>query len=283
MVRLRQCVSKKIVGPGVYAASRTPDRRPFAQLSPGTPRGHDACLPDGYRAAIFGASGGIGGALVDALCEDPRCSRVFALARRAGAEATQPRITSIRFDLEDEASIAQAASEMRQDGALHLVVVATGMLHDGPLQPEKSGRALRPETLARAFAINATGPAIIARHLLPVLSRTEKAVFAALSARVGSISDNHLGGWHAYRASKASLNMLVRTFAIELARTHPAAVCIALHPGTVETALSKPFLANAAGAKRPENAAAQLLRVIDTVTPNLSGHLIGWDGVEIQP
>jgi NAD(P)-dependent dehydrogenase (short-subunit alcohol dehydrogenase family) len=240
-------------------------------------------LPQGYRAAVFGASGGVGGALVRALCADPRCARVHAGARSAARGFANAAVRPFAFDLEDEASIADAAAEMAREGPLHLVVIATGILHEGPLQPEKTWRSLRPENFARAFAVNTIGPAIVAKHLLPCLARSERAVFAALSARVGSISDNRLGGWHAYRASKAALNMLVRNFAIELARINRAAVCVALHPGTVETPLSAPFRRQVGNLLTPEGSARRLLGVIDAVRPEQSGRVFGWDGEEILP
>ncbi len=198
-------------------------------------------------------------------------------------DLASPKLSHFSFDLEDEPSIAEAAAVISREGAIHLVVVATGILHEGALQPEKTWRSLRPETLARAFAINTIGPAIIAKHLLASLSKTEKAVFAILSARVGSISDNRLGGWHAYRASKAALNMLVRTFAIELARSNRSAACVALHPGTVSTTLSAPFQAGVTNLLTPAISIQKLLTVIDGLTPDQSGRLFGWDGAEILP
>jgi NAD(P)-dependent dehydrogenase (short-subunit alcohol dehydrogenase family) len=240
-------------------------------------------LPQGYRAAVFGASGGVGGAFVRALCADPRCARVHAGARRPERDLVGPTLRPFAFDFEHERSIADAAAEISRDGPLHLIVVATGILHGDSVQPEKTWRSLHPDALARVFAVNTIGPAIVAKHMLPCLSRTEKAVFAALSARVGSISDNRLGGWHAYRASKAALNMLVRTFAIELARSNRSAVCVALHPGTVSTALSAPYRGGVANLLAPETSARNLLSVIDALTPEQSGRLFGWDGEEILP
>lgn len=238
-------------------------------------------LPDGYRAAVFGASGGVGGALVRALCADPRCARIQAGSRRPAADSDSPALRRFAFDLEQEASIIDAAAEISREGPLHLVVIATGILHQPSIQPEKTWRSLDPATLGRVFTLNTIGPAIVAKHMLPCLSRTEKAVFAALSARVGSISDNRLGGWHAYRASKAALNMLIRNFAIELGRNNRSAVCVALHPGTVDTALSAPYRAGVGNLLTPESSARKLLGVIDTLTPEQSGRVFAWDGAEI--
>ena len=163
------------------------------------------------------------------------------------------------------------------------MIVATGLLHDADLAPEKSLRALDAEDLARAFAINTIGPALVAKHLLPVLPRQGKAVFAVLSARVGSIADNRTGGWYGYRASKAALNQVVRTLAIELRRTRPDAIVVALHPGTVATSLSAPFRDGITPGRRltPDVAAGRLLDVIETLAPADSGGFIAWDGAPI--
>ena len=227
-------------------------------------------------AAIFGASGGIGRALCDALIE--RGVTVWA-GSRAGdtvAEGVRP----FRFDLTDEDSMAVAAETMRDDPP-DLVIVATGILTltDGT-GPERSFKALDGAAMAEIFALNTIGPALIAKHMLPLLPRDRRCAFAALSARVGSIGDNRLGGWHSYRASKAALNMLVRNFAIEVGRTHKQAVVAALHPGTVDTALSKPFQGNVPDGQltEPKEAAANLLEVIDGLRPEDSGGHFDWKG-----
>ncbi len=189
------------------------------------------------------------------------------------------RATKPPLDLLDEASIVAAAAFCGPD--LTLVIDATGFLHDAEFQPEKSLRQLDPVHLARSFALNATGPALLMKHFLPLLARNEPAVFATLSARVGSISDNRLGGWYAYRASKAALNQLVRTAAVELARNRPQAVCVALHPGTVATGLSGPFAKNGLDVQTPEAAATRLLAVIAGLTVERSGTLIDQNGLTI--
>jgi NAD(P)-dependent dehydrogenase (short-subunit alcohol dehydrogenase family) len=189
------------------------------------------------------------------------------------------RATEPRLDLLDEASIAAAAAACGRD--LTLVIDATGFLHDADFQPEKSLRQLDPAHLARSFALNATGPALLMKHFLPLLARNERAVFATLSARVGSISDNRLGGWYAYRASKAALNQLVRTASVEIARTRPHAICVALHPGTVNTGLSGPFAKAGLDVQTPGEAAAKLLTLIAGLTPAQSGTLIDQNGVTI--
>lgn len=229
-------------------------------------------------AAIFGASGGIGSALCRALAAQGTAT-IYA-GSRSGAAPSEPAIRPFRFDLEDEASIAAAAGSMR-DTPPDLVIVASGILTlpDGT-GPERSHKSLDPAIMARVFAANTIGPALVAKHMLPLLPRDRRAVFAALSARVGSIGDNRIGGWHSYRASKAALNMLIRNFAIELARTHKQAVVAGLHPGTVDTALSEPFQANLKQGQltTPNDAASNLLRVIDRLRPTDSGKVFDWKG-----
>lgn len=239
---------------------------------------------NGLNVAVVGAAGGIGRGFANGLAGLPRVARAILFARTPPAAAPDESVL-LPMDIEDESSVSAAAEAARASvGELHLVVVASGVLHDGAaLQPEKSWRSLNPDAIAQAFRVNATGPALVAKHFLPLLARGRKAAFAALSARVGSISDNRLGGWYAYRASKAALNMLVRTFAIELARVNPTALCVALHPGTVDTHLSEPFQANVPSGRlfAPDFAAQRLLAVLDRLTPAHSGRLFAWDGKEI--
>ena len=234
-------------------------------------------------AAVIGASGGLGRAFVEVLAAQPAVSRVAAFSR-AGESFDAATVESFPLDLEKEHSIASAAEAASTLAPFHLVVVASGILHDGEdLRPEKSWRHLDGEALERAFRINATGPALLAKHFLPLLAEDRKSAFAALSARVGSIEDNRFGGWYAYRASKAALNMLVRTLAVELARRNPSALCVALHPGTVDTPLSQPFQRSVPEGKlfSPAFAAGALLGVLDGLTPEDSGGLFAWDGARI--
>ncbi len=238
-------------------------------------------LVDGARAVVVGASGGIGAAVVDALARDASIARIDALSRRPLEPAGKVRTHTV--DVTDEASIEAAAARL-DDGPLDLVLVTTGILHDDAgLAPEKTWRHLDAAALERSYAINAVGPALVAKHLLPKLRRDHKAVFAALSARVGSIEDNRIGGWYAYRASKAALNQLLRTLAIELARRWPEAVCVGLHPGTTDTALSAPFQANVPEGKlfTPAFVAERLLAVVDDLDASASGGLYAWDGARI--
>ena len=226
-------------------------------------------------AVVIGASGAIGAALVEALTDEGIAVRGFARSA-SGAD---------HLDLEDEASIAAAAASvaaMRPE----TVIVATGLLHADDHAPEKAMRDLEPAWLARQYAINAIGPALVAKHFLPIMPpKGARSVFAVLSARVGSIADNRLGGWYGYRASKAALNQFVRTLAIEDKRRNDRGIVVALHPGTVDTPLSRPFQGNVQPGRlfTPDRAAAQLLDVIDGLRPPDSGELFDWEGKEVDP
>lgn len=235
------------------------------------------------RAALFGASGGIGAALADQLCADPGYSEVWLGARRS-SEFTAPTARPFSFDNDAESSLVAAAQQIGTGGALDLVFVATGLLHRAGLPlPEKSYRALDGAAMAELYRVNAIGPALIAKHFLPLLPWDRRAVFAVLSAKVGSISDNRLGGWHSYRAAKAALNMLVANLAIEFRRSHPQAVIVALHPGTVDTPLSAPFQRGLRDGQlqSPSACAAALLTTLAQLQPKDSGGLFAWDGARL--
>lgn len=245
-------------------------------------------LGDAFNAVVIGATGGLGGAFVHTLVSDPECKRLFCTSRRPendDAFAENTRAVHLALDIEDEGSVASAADVVRaQAGKIHLVLVATGILHDDiALQPEKSWKHVNADSLGRVFRINAIGPTLVAKHFLPLLADEGKTVFAALSARVGSISDNRLGGWHSYRASKAALNMLLKTNAVELSRIKSDALCVALHPGTVDTRLSAPFQRNIPSRTMvsPEMAATRMLKVVNALEQSDSGYLIDWDGSRI--
>ncbi len=221
---------------------------------------------------VVGVSGGIGSALAEALHAALPEGHVLALSR-----SSVPRL-----DLQNEHSMSDAAAfiahQCQATGRdLRLVINATGTLHK-PHPPEKSWAQLDAAAMAEVFAINTLGPALLMKHLLPLLPRQGKAVFATLSAKVGSIGDNRLGGWYSYRASKAALNQMVRTAAIELRRRHPDALCVALHPGTVETGLSTPFAKAGLDVVSPAFAATRLLRVIDDLGASDSGGFFNHDG-----
>jgi NAD(P)-dependent dehydrogenase (short-subunit alcohol dehydrogenase family) len=223
-------------------------------------------------AVVIGASGALGTALVQQLQTDTRFAQVLGLSRQS-----QPAL-----DLLDEASIAAAAAQVASTGLpLRLVIDATGFLHDSQHQPEKSWRQIDPSQMARVFALNAIGPALLMKHFLPLLSATGPSVLATLSAKVGSIGDNRLGGWYSYRASKAALNQLVRTAAIELQRRQPHALCVALHPGTVHSDLSAPFAKTGLSVVSPQVAAQRLLTVLAQLQPADSGGFFNHDGTAL--
>jgi len=226
-------------------------------------------------AIIIGARGGIGAALADALEQDKNYAQVFRLHR----ESDQP------LDILDEASIAAAAASLSATHPpISLVIVATGLLHSDQKGPEKSLRELDPDWMIENFRINAVGPALVAKHFLPIMAKHGPICFAALSARVGSISDNRLGGWHSYRASKSALNMLIRNIAIEWQRKNPQSVVVGLHPGTVETSLSAPFKGNPAHERfTPSRAAGDMLSVLHGLKPEPSGQIFAYDGSLVAP
>ncbi len=230
---------------------------------------------------VVGVSGGIGRALAEALAARGTHARVWGLSRSRPHDWPEDEAHGwLPVDLLDEASLARAAARLAKDGVVTTVLVATGVLATEGAAPEKTYRALDAAALAVLFAVNATGPALVAKHLLPLTPRDRRSVFAALSARVGSIGDNRLGGWYAYRASKAALNMLMRTLAVEHRQTRPQGVLVVLHPGTVETALSRPFVSRASTRTvfRPAFAAAALLQVLDGLQPEDTGGFFAWDG-----
>ena len=225
-------------------------------------------FPKDGVAVVFGANGGIGGALVQGLNSSGRFKNVVCLSRKG----------SPSIDLLDEESLERAARVAADMGELRVVIDATGFLHDDRQGPEKSLRQLEAGSLARSFALNAIGPALIMKHVLPQFPRSGKAVFATLSARVGSIGDNRLGGWYSYRASKAALNQLVRTAAVELARRCPEGICVAMHPGTVATSLSAPFAAAGVDMHTPIEASRHILTVVDKLVVEDNGGFFDWRG-----
>ena len=227
-------------------------------------------LGHSFRALVIGSSGAIGAAFVRALQATPECQEVMTLSRH-----TQPA-----FTLEDEASMAHAAAVLQASGAFQLIVDATGVLSVDGRSPEKNLNALNAEALLRSYQLNAVGPALLVKHFVPLLSVGQRVVYAKLSARVGSISDNHKGGWYGYRAAKAGLNMLLQTAAIECARKRPGLVMAALQPGTVASALSQPFVAPSE-ALTPDASVAGLLQTLDTLPAQGRAHFVDYRGQPI--
>lgn len=234
--------------------------------------------------AVIGCSGAIGGALIKRLSSLYPEAEIHGFSRQT-PHAVIPSVHYHIIDYENEDSIADSATIAAKNSPLDVVIVTTGMLHEGEIMPEKSLRDLSVEKFQRLFAVNTIVPAMVAKHFLPILNRENKSVFAALSARVGSISDNNLGGWYAYRASKAALNMIIKNAAIELGRRNKNSVVVGLHPGSVDTPLSAPFHANMDPSQifTPQYSAEKLLDVLNVLTPEQSGKFFAWDGQEILP
>jgi NAD(P)-dependent dehydrogenase (short-subunit alcohol dehydrogenase family) len=249
-----------------------------------------------FKANSFvqGASRGIGLELVRQLLETREGLRVFASCRRpdeaTGLQELQAqhgrRLVVLSVDVTEESSISHAATRVSDEaGELSLLVNVAGVLHGPGFGPEKRLAQIQPEALRHAFEVNAFGPLLVAKHFSQLLRHPRRAVLANLSARVGSISDNRLGGWYAYRGSKAAQNMFTKTLSIELGRIAPNAIVVGLHPGTVDTALSKPFQRNvpAKQLQSPRTAVSALLGVIDAVTANDTGKVFDFRGAEIAP
>lgn len=231
---------------------------------------------------IFGASGGIGAALVRATRAGGR--PVWSVSRRPAIVPSERHSVLAAIDEVSLQALAQELQEARAElGELREIIVATGALTPDGHQPEKSLRQQNAAAFEALFGVNTILPALVAAQLIPMLPPKGRCLFAALSARVGSISDNRLGGWHAYRASKAALNMLIKCYAIEGARRNAEMVCLGLHPGTVDTPLSRPFQRNvpAPQLKSPPSAAEALRKVLDEATPSQSGQILDWAGLTI--
>ncbi len=252
-------------------------------------------LPDQSGVFVQGASRGLGLAFVELALSNPKIARVLATSRdpqrsdglQALKEEHGERLVLASLDVSDEESIAEVVEDFgKLDQPLHLVLNVAGVLHDESRQmmPEKRVEDLRPENAVYSFRVNALGPLLVARHALELLA-PGRSVIANLSARVGSITDNGLGGWYSYRAAKAAQNMFTRTLSIELGRYRKSyeAICVALHPGTVKTELSAPFRKHVAEEKlfSPERAARQLLGIIDGLSKKDQGKFFAWNGEEI--
>lgn len=239
-------------------------------------------LGQDLRIIVIGASGGIGKAMVDTLESSNQVSHIYALSRN-GQSHHSAKVINLEFEITSEKSICDAADGLKENGPFDIIIIATGLLIGEGIEPEKSMRAMSFDAFEKSFLTNAIGPAITAKYFLPLLRRDSKAVFAALSARIGSISDNRLGGWYAYRASKAALNMIIKTLSIEYARRFKEVVIVGFHPGTVDTKLSRPFQANVKADKlfTAEYSAKKLLSVIDQLKANDTGNLFDWAGEKI--
>ena len=241
------------------------------------------------RALVVGATGGIGLEFVRQLLQEDRIVHLFATYRSAQtatalfelAQQQPERLHCIQIDVSAEAQIERGIAEVQQiSDRLHIVVNCVGLLHSDQQQPEKALRQLNADNLIRYFQINSIGPALLARYLLPLLKHEEASLFATVSAKIGSIGDNRLGGWYGYRASKAALNMFLKTAAIEYSRRSPHTIIVMLHPGTTDTPLSRPFQRGVPPEKlfSPERTVSQLMTVLSGITPADSGEFFSWDG-----
>jgi Dehydrogenases with different specificities (related to short-chain alcohol dehydrogenases) len=234
--------------------------------------------------AILGGSGAIGSSFTKQLSVLYPNATINVFSRHKPDKAL-PDLRYHCINYQNETSINKSALIASKDALLDMVIVATGILHEGEMMPEKSLKDLNAEKFHRLFEVNTIAPILIAKHFLPKLNRETRSIFAALSARVGSISDNHLGGWYSYRASKAALNMVIKNLAIEISRSNKKAIIVGLHPGTVDSNLSKPFQRNVPQRKlfKSEYSTQKLLEVLANLTSKQSGKCFAWDGKEILP
>ena len=237
---------------------------------------------------IIGASRGIGLGFVNALLQKEDYN-IYATCRQKNLatelisleQRYSQKLQCLALDITQEEQIAELSHYLQQKNAqLHLVINCVGILHQGTLQPEKSLRQISSADLLSYFQVNSIGSVLLAKHLLPLFRHAHPSIFAVLSAKLGSIGDNHLGGWYGYRASKAALNMLMKTVAIEYSRKSPQTIVVSLHPGTTDTHLSKPFQKNVPDEKlfTVERTVNQLLAVMENLTPEDSGYFFSWDG-----
>ncbi|RCJ30898.1 cell-cell signaling protein [Nostoc minutum NIES-26] len=241
------------------------------------------------NSLIVGASQGIGLGFVKKLLIDDRIAKIYATYRQKNTAEEllslvnkySDKLICLAMDISDESQIVEAVQQIQTEvNKLHLAINCVGLLHEGNLQPEKSLRQLNSENLLRYFQINSIGAVLLAKHLLPLFRHGERSVFATISAKLGSIGDNQLGGWYGYRASKAALNMFMRTAAIEYGRSCPKTLVVTLHPGTTDTQLSRPFQRNVPAEKlfSVERTVTQLLNVIEQLQEGDSGQFFSWDG-----
>jgi len=252
-------------------------------------------MPESARRGsrlVVGASRGIGLALVEAQLADPTVQRVIATQRPTGdhrgldrlEQQHGDRLRRIELDVTRRNSLAAFGRELHKLGSgVDMAIHAAGILHEGALQPEKSLAECDAEQLLRLFEVNSIGPLMVAQKVLETIGRTQPFTFAALSAMVGSIGDNRLGGWYGYRASKAALNQFIKTLSIECRMKYPNACVLAVHPGTTDSDLSRPFQRNVRPGKlyTPDQTARRILEVVRNAGPGHSGRFMNWDGNEI--
>lgn len=246
-------------------------------------------VPEGHflkTALIVGGGQGIGLGFVRQLLAADSIERIYATYRRLESATellaiSDPRLCCLQMDITDESQITTVVRQIQTETtALHYVINCVGVLHEDRMQPEKSLRHINAEQLLRYFQVNSVGAMLLFKQVQPLLKHDDRSILATISAKVGSIGDNQLGGWYGYRASKAALNMFIRTTAIEYKRTCPQAIVVALHPGTTDTRLSLPFQRNVPSEQlfSVDRTVGQLLVVMDGLNTNDSGEFFSWDG-----
>jgi NAD(P)-dependent dehydrogenase (short-subunit alcohol dehydrogenase family) len=235
------------------------------------------------KVAVIGSSGAIGNAFLEHYIKDESVENIFSFSR-SNISIENNKVIHGLIDVENETSI-QKASQSLEEVKLDEIIIASGLLHTEDFGPEKSIKDLKADNILKILGVNTVGPAIVGKYFLPLLNKKNKSVMAFLSARVGSISENKLGGWYSYRASKAALNQIIKNFSIEINRVNPQAIILGLQPGTVESNFSQPFKKNVKEGNlfTAQYSVSMLLDVINSSTTKDSGKLIGWDGEEIKP
>ena len=232
---------------------------------------------------IIGSSGAIGSSFLKYYVNENTDNVIYSLSRKPNASPSD-KIINVPVDIEDESSILSASNVCKENGPFDLILITTGILSDETISPEKSLRHFDRESIGKIFSINTFGPALISKYFVPLLKKDSTSFFGFLSARVGSISDNRIGGWYSYRASKAALNMIIKSLSIEVARNNPQSIIAGLHPGTVDSKLSKPFQGNVSEGKlfTPDYSVLKMVEVISNLKPENSGNCFAWDGKEIE-
>ena len=235
------------------------------------------------RVALIGSTGSIGRALAEIYLAKKESLELFCFSR-TGQQIADKRAHSIKLDITTESSIKQATLSLPENIKFDRVIIATGVLHQGDIKPEKTFKDITKENFIKILEVNTIGPALVAKYFCPLMNKKTASVFAALSARVGSITDNRLGGWYSYRASKAALNMVIKNLSIEHQLRLPQSTFIGLHPGTVKGKLSDPFIKNTNPDKlfSPEFSAAKLYEIIEAAHCEISGQIFDWKGERID-